>query len=390
MKILHVIEDISPASGGPSISALSMACAQAGIVDYEVGFLCYKKDGQETTLNLSKIYPNYDKVKIYNVCKNGRIESFFALKFRAKFYSIISSYDLVIIHGSWLPSLIQVGLVSNSLSKPHIVVPRGMLDPWSMAYKKWKKYPIWKLFWKKIVNTSIFIQALNSDEKVLMRKVGVTAPIEVIGNGIFSSELKKIQSLDSSEFQQKELSTIKQNNYILFLSRIHYKKGLDILIKAFFLFASQVKDINLVIAGPDEGGWVEAKNLIGKYNLEERVKYIGPVYGYDKFRLIKNSKCFCLPSRQEGFSMAIIEAMAVGACVIMSKACHFSEAVIFNAAIETSLDEGEIATAIINIVKNDEKSKQIGRNSSLLIEDKYTWESLSRKYDNVINDYFNK
>lgn len=386
MKILHVIEDISSSSGGPSISALSMASAIGCIDDNQIGLLCYKKDGHDITIENSKGYPGYSNIKWHLISKNGFLESIFAIRFANEFLKVLPNYDVVSIHGSWLPSLLITGLLSRLNNKHYIVVPHGMLDPWTLAYKKWKKFFVWHLLWKRIVNSASMIRALTSDEKKLMTEIGITAPIEVVANGIFQDQFNKLQSLPLEECNIDVLNKIKKP-YILFLSRIHFKKGLDILIRAFSLVAKSNSEISLVIAGPDENYWNEANSLIQKLDLNQRVNYIGPIYGYDKFLLLKNSTCFCLPSRQEGFSMAIIEAMTVSTPIIISKDCHFNEVEDHNAGIVSLLEPTDVAAAILEIINNPSRAIEIGRNASHLINTDYTWEALSYKLNKYILMY---
>lgn len=382
MKILHVIEDVSSHSGGPSVSAISLAAALTN-VDKAIGVICYEKDGHDTTITNSRAYPGFEKVNWYIVPKGGCFEFLFAPKFCRALLKVVPDYDVVSIHGSWLPALIQAGVVSLLYRKPYIVVPHGMLDTWTLAYKKWKKFFVWHLCWKWIVNHSNMIRALTSDEKDLMKQIGITAPIEVVPNGVFSSQYNALKSIDDSIYERSELSTLSKP-YVLFLSRIHYKKGLDILINAFSLVVPVINNLTLVIAGPDENYWPEMQALIDRHNLNDRVLYVGPVYGDDKYRLLKHAACFCLPSRQEGFSMAIIEAMSVGTPVIISEDCHFNEILDKNAGLVTSLDEKEVANAIISVVNDQDTAKEMGVNGSELIRNEYTWEALAVKHNNFI------
>lgn len=386
MKILHVIEDISSHSGGPSISALSMACALSCIDDNTIGFLCYKKSGHNTTIKNSTHYPGYTNIKWHVISKKGHLEKFLPFKFTKELLKALPQYNIVSIHGSWLPALIITGIVCILNKKPYIIVPHGMLDPWTLAYKKWKKFFVWHLFWKPIVNNANMVRALTHDEKNSLLNIGITAPIEVIPNGIFKSQYDSFDLISKNVLSNIIPSEI-SSPYILFLSRIHYKKGLDILINAFSLVIKSNKDAKLVIAGPDENYWNTADSIINLLNLNNNVLYVGPVYGEDKFKILKNAICFCLPSRQEGFSMAIIEAMAVGTPVIISNECHFNEVFTNSAGLVTSLDHNDVAHAILELLNNTENTTQMGQNASKLIKDRYTWEYLAQKLNNCISQY---
>jgi glycosyltransferase involved in cell wall biosynthesis len=385
MKILYVIEDMSSHSGGPPVSTLSMASALS-CLDNEISFLCYEKDGHNITIKNAQEYPGYEKICWHTIPNKGYLEHFIPIRFSRKFLNLINQYDIISLHNSWRPLLIFSGIICLFYRKPYIVTPHGSLDKWALSHKKWKKFFVWHLCWKWIVNCATVVRALTLDEKNLMREIGITSPIEVIANGFFSSKFNELQSLNYSDYTKKELSNIKKP-YILFLSRIHYKKGLDILITAFSFVAPLYHDLTLVIAGPDENYWSEMQYLINKLNINDRIMHIGPIYGNDKFRLLKNSVCFCLTSRQEGFSMAIIEAMSVGAPVIISENCHFNELKINDSGIVTTLDIHEVSDAIINVISDQEKSILMGIKGSKFIYNSYTWESLAIKFNKVLSEY---
>ena len=93
--------------------------------------------------------------------------------------------------------------------------------------------------------------------------------------------------------------------YVVFIARLHYKKGLDYLADAFAIVAPQSPDLDLVVAGPDEGAKSDFEDRIRRAGVGKRVHLVGPLYGPDKFAALVDCTCFCLPSRQEGFSVAV-------------------------------------------------------------------------------------
>jgi glycosyltransferase involved in cell wall biosynthesis len=179
-----------------------------------------------------------------------------------------------------------------------------------------------------------------------MEPLKIKAPIEVISNGINFDEIQPLPKLGSFRNQHTEL----QNDpFILFLSRLHYKKGLDVLAETFAQVAAKHPTVRLVVAGPDDGARDDFERRVKTAGLAERVHLVGPIYGKAKYEAIVDAACFCLPSRQEGFSVAIIESLAVGCPVVITEGCHFPEVAEVGAGIVTPLNVEQVAASLLKI-----------------------------------------
>jgi glycosyltransferase involved in cell wall biosynthesis len=166
---------------------------------------------------------------------------------------------------------------------------------------------------------------------------------------------------------------------VLFIARLHYKKGLDYLADAFVIVAPQCPELDLVVAGPDEGAKSDFEDRIRRAGLEKRVHLIGPLYGRDKFAALVDCTCFCLPSRQEGFSVAVTEAIAARAPVVISDACHFPEVAEANAGFVLPLDPREFASAIVKIASDPQLGREMGQAGRQLIETRFNWNSIAQR-----------
>ena len=166
---------------------------------------------------------------------------------------------------------------------------------------------------------------------------------------------------------------------MLFLSRLHTKKGLDILAQAFVLLAGSYPYVDLVVAGPDGGARDAFVTLVDQLGIEDRVHLTGPLYCNGKLRALVDASCFCLPSRQEGFSVAITEAMACGLPVVVSDACHFPEVKSAHAGAVVSLDPAEVASALAGILDNPAMASIMGRNGQRLVRENYTWPRIAEQ-----------
>jgi len=260
---------------------------------------------------------------------------------------------------------------------PSTLLVNGMLDPWSLSQHPIKKKIAMMLGYRKMLNQCAFLHLGNVDERRLIEPLGLTCPSEIIPNGIFEDE---VAGLPESGAFFKLCPGLKARPYILFLGRLHYKKGLDYLADAFAIVAAKLPDVQLVVAGPDDGERVNFERRIAQANLSNRVHVVGPLYGADKLAALADAACFCLPSRQEGFSVAITEALACGVPVVISDACHFPEVATEKAGFVTQLDPKEIGEALIKVLPDPRAARlSMGARGKKMVLDRYTWPKVAEQ-----------
>jgi len=227
-----------------------------------------------------------------------------------------------------------------------------------------------------LLNKAAFIHSLNVAESAGIRAAGVTSPLEVIPNGIFLEEVSSKPEAGRFRARRQEL---KGRPFILFLSRLHFKKGLDHLVAGFEVARNQVPDLQLVIAGPDDGEQARVEADIAVRGLQEHVHLVGPLYGADKFAALVDACAFCLPSRMEGFSIAILEALAFECPVIISPHCNFPEVPANGAGLEVPLEPEAIGAAMAKVARDEELRREVVTRGLDLVRRDYTWVSIAEE-----------
>jgi glycosyltransferase involved in cell wall biosynthesis len=154
---------------------------------------------------------------------------------------------------------------------------------------------------------------------------------------------------------------------------LHYKKGLDYLADAFRAVAARHPDAHLVVVGPDGGARADFEDRVKAAGLTDRVHVLGPVSAAEKWDALAGAACFCLPSRQEGFSMAILEALAARVPAVVSDACHFPEVAERAAGEVVPLNAAAVAAALDRVLADADGRRRMGENGRCLVEEKYTW-----------------
>jgi glycosyltransferase involved in cell wall biosynthesis len=251
-----------------------------------------------------------------------------------------------------------------------------MLHPWALQQKRWKKLLALGLGWRRVLRRAAFLHLLNIEEKVTVERLLLDCPLEVIPNGFFP---EKMNCSTKGLVSPAEMAKWMDRPYILFLGRLHHVKGLDYLADAFAIVAQRNPEIDLVVAGPDYGMLQQFEAHVFRLGISQRVHVVGMVFGANKYAAIRNAVCLCQPSRQEGFSMTIIEALASGVPVVISKDCHFPEVEEIGAGHVVELNAMSIANALLQIVDNGEWRKIAGQKARELVLSKYTWPKIAER-----------
>ncbi|ASV88165.1 glycosyl transferases group 1 family protein (plasmid) [Ochrobactrum quorumnocens] len=364
MKIVHVIGSFDPAKGGPQAVVVRLAAAQASL-GHDVTIVSYSDDEiNYRAVKATAAIPDFSKVQTLLLAMPTIREKFLGSRATKAMSPLIRAADFVHMHGVWETNLFRAAMLCRRYHVAYCICCCGMLDIWSMQQKGWKKKLALRLGFRKMLDGAAFIQALNQDEVELMRPLGLKPPSIIIPNGIFLSEVEGGEGIRTG---------LPDRPYVLFLSRLHYKKGLDILADAFRQIAPLFPETDLLVAGPDGGAETDFLKIIREAGLKDRVHMTGGLYGNTKIAALKNAACFCLPSRQEGFSVAITEALACGVPVVITDACHFPEVAEAEAGVVCTLSSGAVASGLIRLLEDPKRAVQMGIAGSRLVRENYTW-----------------
>jgi len=245
--------------------------------------------------------------------------------------------QLIHDHGLWLPTNHATATVSRKLGIPLIINPHGMLEPWSLQYRAWKKRLAWKLYQHRDLQTARVFCATSEQEAESIRQVGLRQPI-AIPNGIHLPPWCPRPLPQGTE------------RIALFLSRIHPKKGLLELVKAWQIARPQ--GWRVIIAGPDEDGHQkQVETAIQQAGLQSIFQFVGSVTGEAKFNLYRSADLFILPTFTENFGVVIAEALACGIPVITTKGTPWESLVKQQCGWWVNIGVEPLATAILEATK---------------------------------------
>jgi Glycosyltransferase len=208
-----------------------------------------------------------------------------------------------------------------------------------------------------------------------------SVPSSVLPNGINVAEYHS-QPNDPTILRLRPEALV-----ILFLSRLHPIKGADKLIKAFFRVCKEVPNAILVMAGPDEFMIEDKFRAVVKRNgLQERILFPGMVEGKIKKDLLARADLFCLPSAAEGFSMAILEALASATAVMISPGCHFPEAETEGVGRVVEAEPEAMSKAIIELLKDRKQLQEMGRKGREFVLRDYSWDTVASELVDIYRE----
>ncbi len=378
MRILHVIDSMRPESGGPPAIASRLAAAQA-IAGHDVVLAC--RIAGEGRGNAGEVYtsiPGIAQVRQVVLGPSGTIDKYLGLAARRRIRALLiaEKIDVMHLHGVWDSVLRAAASEAQARGIPYCVLLNGMLDVWSLAQKPLKKRLALSLLYRGHLNRAAFLHVGNEDERRLIEPLRLTAPRVIIPNGVFSEELANLPLPGSFTRNHPGLAG---RRYVLFLSRLHFKKGLDILAEAFARIAPRFPDVDLVVAGPDDGAAADFGRRIAAAGLAGRTHLVGALFGRDKYAAMVDAACVCLPGRQEGVGVAITEALGCGTPCVISTECHFPEVANENAGFVAALDAGAIADALCRILSDPSSAKAMGARGRDMVLSRYTWPAIAEQ-----------
>lgn len=359
MKICIFTTTIDKKDGGPSRSVpilakgLSMVGVETTLVTYE-----------SENMNIHILEDSYVKLKI--------IDKGATIRFLEEFI-VGDNFDLIHMQNLWNPLYHSVAKIARKHAIPYMMTPRGCLEPWCLRQKYLKKKIALFLYQKKDLENAACILATSDMEATNIRNLDISTPIAIIPNGIDVSEYKC----------RKDEAIVKKQ--ICFISRIHPKKGIEILIDVWSRIAKLYPDWNVIIAGNGDNKYIEKlKRSIYSRNLEDCIKIIPPVFGRDKYRVYSESSLFVLPTFSENFGMVIAEAMSCGVPVITTNGTPWQvlKKRELGWCIDLSIDNLEQAIKEA-IALGQEELFEKGQKSSRFIMDNYQFFSVSEKIKSV-------
>lgn len=282
--------------------------------------------------------------------------------------------DLLHVHGLWMYYTYASLGWARATRRPYMISPHGMLDSWALQNSHWKKQIALRLYEERHLRGATCLHALCEAEAEAIRAIGLDNPICVIPNGLDEPERPPPGRPEWGGLVPED------GRVVLYLGRLHPKKGLINLLRAWAEFRHRAGRRDgkwyLAIAGWDQVGHEgELRRLTDQLALTESVAFLGPMFGAEKGRCFSCAEGFILPSVSEGLPMVVLEAWSYGRPVLMTRHCNLPEGFRAGAALEIGTDPGAIRQGLDHFASmSDDQRHVMGRNGRGLCRDRFSQE----------------
>lgn len=381
MRVLHLINSIDPTSGGPANVILRLAPLQAAR-GHKVTII--NSDTDQTVANETRVLQDAGITCINAGPAAGPLARS-PHHVPAVKNAIAQGVDIAHLHGLW-QHLVHWG--ASELRKsgvPYIVRPCGMLDPWSLGQSRLKKKLMLALKARKDINNAAGLHCTTQTELDLIKPLNLKPAGHVIPNGIDWAEFENLKPTGAF---RASLGIDADTPLVLFLSRLHHKKGLDLLVPAFAKGAPD--NAHLALVGPGEQSYVESiKQQVRELGIESRTHFPGMLRDGARLDAFADADLFALPSYQENFGVVVIEAGAAGTPVLISDQVNIHQDISESGSGRViQCDEQQTADALKEMLSTPDILTKMGSQARLHAKNTYNWveieASIDRLYSQIV------
>lgn len=366
VSLLNVTAHLDPSFGGISavVPTLCSAVSAASRTHVSIAAFC----------NIRETMPAIAGVDVHRYTL-GPVRWVIDSPMRGRFTDQIRAADGIHIHGLWREHSTVAAWHSRAWKKPYLISAHGMLERWALANKRLKKAVFSTLIERRNLSYATCLHALTAAELGDYRRLGLKTPVAIVPNGI------SLPAYASSELFFNRYPLLRNRRIVLFLGRIHYKKGVDLLCRAWATIYRRWQDAHLVIAGPDfENTQSGIKALIRDLGLQSSVTFTGMLHAELKWSALRAAQLFVLPSHSEGFSVSVLEAMGTGLPVVVTDKCNIPEVRRYNCGLVIQPNIGELTEALSHLLSiNQTDLDQLGREGKQLVKQRYSWGTVAKQ-----------
>lgn len=376
MRILHVIPSLDIEDGGPSVALRAIVrglgrlghdvvVATTGVVSNAVS---YRED-------------EYGKVEVHVFPRTMPRRWKFSWQLTRWLHRHVSEFDVVNVHAAFSYAAVPGCRFAMRANVPYVFRPLGTLDPWSLQQKRWKKRPYYALLERAHLAAAAAIHVTSERERLALEALGFGGKAVVIRLGVAMSEESRVVPVANTPGPGTPAHA--RGGTILFLSRLHEKKGLPLLFAAVQVLRREMPLLRLVVAGTGAASYeAELRALVAELEIADAVEFIGQVTGEAKESAFRSADVFALLSHTENFAIAVAEAMSHGLPVIVSDQVGVADLVATTrSGIVVALQLDRATEALRHLLTNAPARESMGANAKRAARDHLDWSRTCRELE---------
>lgn len=388
MKVLQVIPSLSPALGGPTQVAINLtkALQNCGV---EAEIVTTNDDGK-TLLDIplhQRIYYNGVPVWFLPRFSPPMKEFIFSPAMTKWLLQNIRNYDILDNHYLFSYASTCAAAIARWYDIPYTIRTMGQLSPWALAQSRRKKQLYSHLIERRNLVKAAAIHCTSPGEAEDVKNFGLMTPTITLPLGVEPSPI-----LPEAREKIRYLYNLATDvPILLFLSRLHYKKRPELLLKSLHNIVAK-HEFHLILAGTGESDYIEElKRLASQLGLQSRTSFVGFVAGREKDLLLQGSDLFVLPSYADNFAIAVAEAMAAGLPVIVTPGVQIAPDIVRTGAGVVVKGEAEsLGVAIAQLLASPRQRAEMGENGKCLVRTCYSWDAIASQLIPVYHSIISK
>ncbi len=390
MRVLHVIQAMSRKFGGPPTVLYDLVKAQnENGLDIEVATtnIATPRGGVLDVPTGRSVEWCGIKIHYFPVQSSSLL---FSVQLRSYLKNNCIKFDIIHIHGLYRFPTTYAAYAARKHGVPYIIRPHGSLDPY--LYKRSTRGSVLlkrvyeRMFDLPNLNHASALHFTAEEERKRVSFLGLRSPSFVIPNGLDWKHYEKLP--ERGGFRVK--LGINSEPVVLFLGRLHFKKGLDLLVQSFDIVHNQYPEAKLVIVGPDNDNYgVQVRSWVHERRLDNSVQFVGHLDKTDVTQAYVDADVFVLPSYTENFGMTVVEAMACKLPVVISDQVNIhNEVAGSGGGLVTHCDAQEVANAVLELLGDIDRRRTMGQRGRAAVKAHYTWpaivSALTQEYEKII------
>jgi glycosyltransferase involved in cell wall biosynthesis len=368
----QVVSHLDPRYGGIAMSVPQLARATEAHSSHECPVLSFC-DKEE----LAQI-PAGQRIEV-GTFPSDRIRWMVDTSLARRLKEMVRASGGVHIHGIWETHCMVTAGVARACKRPYMISAHGMLDHWALNRHRLKKALYAALVETRGLQRAACLRALTVNEVDDYRRLGLINPIAIVPSGIDA------QPEINADLFQRAYERLAGKRIVLFLGRLHYKKGLRLLLQAWARVARRDDGIHLMIAGPDsEGTEASLERMTDELELRSSVTFAGMLNGAHKWSALARASLFVLPSYSEGFSIAVLEALAMGVTVVVTRQCHIPEVAVYGCGWVIEPEQGQLERTFEDFLRlSPDETAQMAERGRELVQRRFQWSVIGKQMAEV-------